>query len=376
MSRFEHHPPLVVAVLAALAASGCCYDRATTRCVQVEEPICPSKEEAAELIEADEITSEGVYYPARVYVDGDQTYEYPAECCYETQSWHCDRMEGFGRPYVRGGRTVIARPVAARGRRRAPRGGGLSPEVRARLARAWLVRGALEHAAVASFGRFALDLAALGAPEALVRDAIRAIGDEARHARAAFAVAASFGDPGHRPGALPVDPSLCADLTAFVRAVVREGCVAETVGVAILEARAAAAADPGMRRVLRGLARDEARHADLGWRALAWALAAGGGAARRAAAESMAEALADAAGEQAPAAPAPAQHAPLVRAPVARTPARQAPTGPAPSRGDAPAAPEEASFGELSPAVMESVARSAVRERVLPRAARLHLEAS
>lgn len=361
MSWCPSREPLVVAVLAALAGSGCCYSEGAVRCLQTEEPVCPSRAAAAELIDADEITGDGVHYPARTYVDGDRTYEYPAECCYETESVRCEEMNGFGRPYLRAGRAVIARPIAApsefvecakrspprlaaaRRRRPVPLARDLPADVRGRLAAVWRRRGALEHAAVASFGRFALDLVALGAPEGLVREALRAIRDEARHARAAFEIAVAFGDVGHRSGVLAVDPSLYTNLVGFVRGVVHEGCVAETVGVAILEARAAGATDAGMRRVLRGLSREEARHADLGWRALAWALAAGGEEVRRAAAERLGEAV--------------AEHGTTVRAPAVR------PT------------PREVALGELEPAVMSAVVRGALRERVAPRAAALGLEA-
>jgi hypothetical protein len=345
MSRPHRRDPLIVAIFAAIAAAGCCVPETHERCIEPEEQECPTRWIAADLmgIEADDFRSDGVYYPARTYVDGERIHEFPAECCYVTETVRCDEMNGFGRPYVRGGRAVIAPPIAAPLRARpALRVRKIGAERKRRLAAAWLRRGALEHAAVASFGRFALDLSALGAPEALVRDAIRAIGDEARHARLAFDLAAAFGDPGHRPGTLAVDPSLCAELATFVQRTVGDGCVAETIGVAILEARAAVATDVTVRRVLSALARDEARHAELGWRALEWALAAGGDAVRRAATESLREAL--------------ASHEASIEVEHASS--------------------ADGAFGELGPDMLSTVARRAVHQRVAPRAAALGLEAS
>lgn len=346
MTPTKRRDPLVAAILAALAAAGCCELRTSQSCIPVETAVCPSREEASEQIDAEEITGDGVYYPERRYVEGDAEYVSPAECCYEIQYTYCYKMNGFGRPYVRGGRAVVARPrPAASPRRRRDRlfAEELPPERRRLLAAAWVERGALEHAAVASFGRFALDLRALGAPDSLVRAALRAIGDEVRHARAAFALAAALGAPGHAPGRLEVDPSLRADLGDFVRRTVLDGCVEETIGVAVLEARASAATDRTLRRALRVFAREEARHADLGFRALAWALGAGGREVRSVAAESLREAVA----------------AHLTRLEDNRSP-------------DGVAAADRV-FGELPAAELERVARRAVLERVLPRAAALGL---
>lgn len=340
MAGSQRRDPLVLAILTALAAAGCCSAEVREQCFPVEEPVCPSQEEAAELITAEEITSDGVYYPARTYIDGTVRHELPAECCYETVVERCFEMNGFGRPYVRRGKTVFARPLAAPDTGRSRARALLQEPLRTRLAAIWVRRGALEHAAAASFGRFALDLRALGAPEPLVREAIRAIRDEARHARMAFELARSFGDPGHRPGALAVDPSPCADLPTFVRRTVADGCVEETAGVAILEARAAAAIDRRTRACLRLLAREEARHARLGFRALAWALAGGGPEVRRAAVASLEEAL--------------SAHDRDLR--------------------PASAEPEGIAFGELGPAALSEVARRALRERVRPRMAALGLE--
>src|SRR5436190_13763000 len=61
----------------------------------------------------------------------------------------------------------------------------------------------------------------------------------------------------------------------MIETVVREGCIGETV--AALEAREALAraSDPAVRAVLARIARDEARHAELAWRTVAWALSIG-----------------------------------------------------------------------------------------------------
>jgi len=132
----------------------------------------------------------------------------------------------------------------------------------------------MEHASVAAFARFTLQLLQLGAPPELIESATQAMADETRHAKLAFGVASCLGAGAHQgPGSLNVERSLSeTGLVEVVRLAMREGCIGETV--AALEAREAAehAAQPQLREVLRRVADDEARHAELAWRFVRWAL--------------------------------------------------------------------------------------------------------
>jgi hypothetical protein len=139
----------------------------------------------------------------------------------------------------------------------------------------------MEHASIAAFARFALQLLAVSAPPELVMAAQRAMADETKHAQLAFALASAYADRDLGPGPLAIDGCLDAtDLVALVDAVFAEGCVGETV--AAVEAREALehARDPAVRAVLKIIAEDETRHAELAWRTAAWALAIGGQAVR------------------------------------------------------------------------------------------------
>ncbi len=165
----------------------------------------------------------------------------------------------------------------------APRLDGLSPERRAELARHWTRVGLMEHASVAAFARFALELLSLGAPPGLVERTHAALADETRHARFAFALASAYAERSIGPGALDMTAVLDdASPRAVFERLVREGCIGETV--AALEAAEARehATDPAVRAVLETIARDETRHAELAWRTLSWALGSAtlGGAAR------------------------------------------------------------------------------------------------
>ena len=144
-------------------------------------------------------------------------------------------------------------------------------EARARLAMRWAHIGALEHASVASFARFTLQLMALGAPSDLVADTQRAAADEVEHARLAYGLASAYAGRGLGPGALALaDAAPRFDPVSVVVALVEEACVGETVGVAEARGRAAHETDPVVQTVLQRIAEDEARHAALAWRSLRW----------------------------------------------------------------------------------------------------------
>jgi len=139
--------------------------------------------------------------------------------------------------------------------------------LRDQLAAHWTEIGLLEHASVAAFARFTLQLLSLGAPADLVEQSQRAALDEVRHAELAFALASRYAGRSIGPGPLPLTGALDASsVEAILRTTVREGCVGETR--AALEASRAAETceDPTVRSVLETIAADEARHAELAWR--------------------------------------------------------------------------------------------------------------
>ncbi len=155
----------------------------------------------------------------------------------------------------------------------APETEALPPRVRAALAATWQDVAALEHASVASFARFSLELLALGAPPDLLFGAQRAAADEIAHARLAYALAGAYA--GRALGPAPLDmcgvtPAL--DVAALVTALVAEACVGETLGAAEARAMAGFVSDPVLVATYTRIAEDEGRHAELGWATLAWLL--------------------------------------------------------------------------------------------------------
>lgn len=145
-----------------------------------------------------------------------------------------------------------------------------------RLAAAWVEMGLMEHASIAAFARFTLQLLQFGAPARLVAAAQQAMADEIQHAQLCFQLASAYAKQPLGPDALPMAGALDgATLQDIVVTTILEGCVGETV--AALEAAEAAqhAADPAVRAVLQQIHADELRHAELAWQFLAWALGQG-----------------------------------------------------------------------------------------------------
>jgi hypothetical protein len=185
---------------------------------------------------------------------------------------------GIGRPLVTAD-GVITAPRRAGGAWCAsmPIATGLSADARCALADAWARDAAFEHASVASFARFALELMALGAPAHLVAGAHAAALDEVEHARLCYGLASRYGDA-VGPGELPIAGALAigGDLVALAVSTALEGCVGETASALLAREQAERATDPQVKAALGTIAEDEARHAELAWATLAWALATGG----------------------------------------------------------------------------------------------------
>lgn len=154
----------------------------------------------------------------------------------------------------------------------------LGPLQRSELASMWACDALFEHASVASFARVSLELMALGAPADLVEDTHLAALDEVHHAKMCFALASRFaGRPmgaGPLPAAAEARPR--SGLVAVAVATLVEGCIGETIAAALAREQQLRASDEEIAEVLGQIADDEAHHAELAWRTVAWAVRAGG----------------------------------------------------------------------------------------------------
>jgi hypothetical protein len=195
-------------------------------------------------------------------------------CCYAFCPGAC-----CGRAFVIDGQARLA-PSVRRGDwllDSDPQRDELDAVTRNALAAAWRRDARMEHASVASFARFTLELLGCAAPPELVADAQRAALDEIEHARLCFSLAARFAGEPLGPGALDVGGSeLSRSLAECAVAAFNEGCIGETIAALSAREQLRHARDFEVEAALTRIAEDEERHAELAWRFVAWAVQHGG----------------------------------------------------------------------------------------------------
>lgn len=144
--------------------------------------------------------------------------------------------------------------------------------VRKLLAEHWVAQGLAEHASVASFAKFMVQLVHLGAPADLLASANRAVSDELMHARACFSLAAGYGAGSVGPGVLNtggcLEHEVCPE--QVLRETLIDGCINETLAAVEAAHLSKKVLDPTVAEILESIARDESRHAALAWRTVRW----------------------------------------------------------------------------------------------------------
>jgi hypothetical protein len=154
---------------------------------------------------------------------------------------------------------------------------------RAKLAAHFRSAGQIEHSSIASFSTTVLALLSLGAPASLVEETQRAALDELEHAKLCFGLAAALDGRAIGPGPFP-RARVSTSVADLVESLVVDGCLGEVAGALEAEESAGTCDDPTIRAALERIARDEAAHAELAYRTLAWLLEAHPFETRRAAA--------------------------------------------------------------------------------------------
>jgi len=186
-----------------------------------------------------------------------------------------------GRPFIVAGQLRCAGPVGSASwceplpvGQRQTMGRGISAPLRQAIAEHYARLGLMEHASVASFARFVLQLLAVGAPPQMVLEAQAALADEVRHAQACFSIARALGGHALSPGPLDMEDAMSGpvDLLTVTRATIREGCVGETLAAMEVEEAATWVRDAQLASTLASIAEDELAHARLAWRFVAWAV--------------------------------------------------------------------------------------------------------
>ena len=141
------------------------------------------------------------------------------------------------------------------------------------LAARWEKIASMEHASIAAFARFALQLLSVGAPADLLERTHSAMADETRHARIAYGIGSRYAGHDLGPAPLSMDGALAEnDFLSLVLNTVLEGCIGETVAAAEAAWGSEHAQDPALKDVFASIATDEARHAELAFAFVHWAI--------------------------------------------------------------------------------------------------------
>lgn len=184
-----------------------------------------------------------------------------------------------GRPFLVGGEARLAKASATHfGHSRTTTGCVEFEEpdamMRAAIGGYWTEVGLMEHASIAAFARFVLQLMHVGAPLPLLEAAQQALRDETEHAKACFEIVTRVLGQPVGPGALSMNHAFDeTTLESIVRLTIREGCIGETFAAMEAAEAAATCVDPHIRSVLQRIQTDELRHAELAWRFVQWSLA-------------------------------------------------------------------------------------------------------
>jgi hypothetical protein len=142
----------------------------------------------------------------------------------------------------------------------------------------WLMQATAEHASVASFAQFSLNLMANAAPSPLLASSLRAAQDEVLHADACLAMARAVSSKSASFEAFPasaIDGMRAQSLGDLTMSTLREGGIAElvsTLDAVVSVGKALSRGQESVAGVWRAIATDESRHALLAWRTIAWAV--------------------------------------------------------------------------------------------------------
>eukprot|EP01063_Lacrimia_lanifica_P029199 TRINITY_DN440_c0_g3_i1.p1 TRINITY_DN440_c0_g3~~TRINITY_DN440_c0_g3_i1.p1 ORF type:complete len:478 (+),score=131.03 TRINITY_DN440_c0_g3_i1:76-1509(+) len=149
----------------------------------------------------------------------------------------------------------------------------------------WMAAASAEHASVASFSKFSIQLMSVAAPADLVEAAHHAALQEVKHAKLCLRVASMIQAMGHgapAPAGLGRFPphalEVSGDLVQMAESTAREGAFGETAAALLAAVRLHLVKTQGdsavvaeIRSVLEQVTVEEAEHAALGWKTLRWA---------------------------------------------------------------------------------------------------------
>lgn len=141
--------------------------------------------------------------------------------------------------------------------------------------REWLRRAQAEYRSSAITAQVSLWLLQLGAPPALIREGLRIVNDELKHAELSYRVYVGAGGVEVVPIArelLGVSVTHAGLENDLARIATQVFCLGETAAVRLFHRMRLQCSVPVARTALDRILRDEARHRDFGWALLEWLL--------------------------------------------------------------------------------------------------------
>lgn len=262
-------------------------------CVDVYNDECPSMEDFENeylpqescdkdlVVEHVEATSEATASPisslSPVGDTGSTSESSSYTCCYDTLAQPTGEMcmppdVAEGRPLMCDGIAQVATIEIGSTWIEGPSSESLdlTIEQRQTLATFWLRTAQLEHASVASFHQFGLDLMRFGASPDLLMRTNKAAMDEISHAKAAFSITEGFLGHPFSPGEFHMKLQPAKNIAEFAVNVAMEGAVNETLAVVLAILQQDKCEDHAIKKFLAEIVREEAEHAELAWDTLRW----------------------------------------------------------------------------------------------------------
>ena len=194
-------------------------------------------------------------------------------CCYQAEYVKIPRGCVHGRPFMQNGEAKRAQTSNSNDWNKDTRIYGQYSDEDRQEAGSWYLQNALfEHASIASFHKFALELMQLGAPPTLLTKVQAAIQDEIIHSQMAFGIACGLLGVPVGPDRMSIHPQLAQNLKELAISTFTEGAIGESIAVVLAANQRVHTTEPLICEFLDQVIADESKHAELAWETLRWCL--------------------------------------------------------------------------------------------------------
>jgi len=194
-------------------------------------------------------------------------------CCYPAEYLKIRKQCVYGRPLMQAGQAKVAGYQEGQGWKcEVELKDQYSKWQKQQAGEFYLQCALFEHASIASFHQFGLELMRFAAPRDLLLATQEAILDEIRHAQLAFGLASSLLEKNVAPTSLSMQIEGSESLQEFALKTLKEGAVGESIAVVLAATQRCYAKEAAICDFLDQVIIDESKHAELAWETLRWCL--------------------------------------------------------------------------------------------------------